>query len=112
MGRRGKPGKEGREMPSPFPGMNPYLEQAEVRRDFHTTFVVACREALRPQVGSKYIVRLREHRYPYLVPAGERMEGSPEVDVERLLSVEIFEANSRRHVTTVEVLSAPHKSFG
>jgi hypothetical protein len=26
-------------MPSPFPGMNPYLEQADVWQDFHQSFI-------------------------------------------------------------------------
>ena len=31
-------------MPSPFPGMNPYLEQRDVWRDFHGTFLGRLRE--------------------------------------------------------------------
>ena len=30
-------------MPSPFPGMNPYLEQSVVWQDFHNTFLIAVR---------------------------------------------------------------------
>jgi hypothetical protein len=50
-------------MPSPFPGMNPYLEQSHVWRDFHTSFLVALRSALVPQVRPKYHVELEESLY-------------------------------------------------
>jgi Protein of unknown function (DUF4058) len=44
-------------MPSPFPGMNPYFEQAAYWLDFHTEFLSALRRLLAPQVGPKYIVQ-------------------------------------------------------
>ena len=37
-------------MPSPFPGMNPYLEQDDVWQDFHESIIVAVREELVRQV--------------------------------------------------------------
>ena len=45
-------------MPSPFPGMNPYLEQEDVWHDFHERFLPAAAEFLMPRVRPKYIVRL------------------------------------------------------
>ncbi len=50
-------------MPSPFPGMNPYLEQAAIWQDFHTKFLPAISAQLVPQVVPKYIVMLEEHIY-------------------------------------------------
>ena len=44
-------------MPSPFPGMNPYLERADLWPDFHGTFLFLLRSALVPQVRPKYVVR-------------------------------------------------------
>ncbi len=38
-------------MPSPFPGMNPYLEQADLWQDFHFEFLPAMRRQLVPQLG-------------------------------------------------------------
>lgn len=32
-------------MPSPFPGMDPYLEAPDVWQDLHTTLIVAIRAA-------------------------------------------------------------------
>lgn len=33
-------------MPSPFPGMDPYLENPEILPDFHDSFLTYLREAL------------------------------------------------------------------
>lgn len=45
-------------MPSPFPGMNPYLEQDDAWHDFHERLMPALAEALLPQVRPRYIVKL------------------------------------------------------
>lgn len=50
-------------MPSPFPGMNPYLEQATVWQDFHQTFLVTLRTAILPQVAPRYFVELEVSLY-------------------------------------------------
>ena len=56
-------------MPSPFPGMNPYLEQARLWRDFHGSFLVALRAALVPHVRPKYHVEYEESLY--IDPTGD-----------------------------------------
>ena len=56
-------------MPSPFPGMNPYLEQSHVWRDFHTSFLVTLRSVLVPRVRPKYHVDLEESLY--IDPTGD-----------------------------------------
>src|SRR5262249_19713824 len=50
-------------MPSPFPGMNPFLEQEEAWHDFHESYMPALRDALNAQVGEEYVVKLDEHVY-------------------------------------------------
>jgi Protein of unknown function (DUF4058) len=50
-------------MPSPFPGMNPYIEQDVFWQDFHLEFLPAIRGRLVAQVRPKYIVMLDEHIY-------------------------------------------------
>jgi hypothetical protein len=50
-------------MPSPFPGMNPYLEQADVWHDFHERGVPFIAELLGPQVLPRYIAKIDEHVY-------------------------------------------------
>ena len=59
-------------MPSPFPGMNPYLEQDAFWQDFHLKFLPATCERLVAQVRPKYIVMLGEHIYVHELPPGPR----------------------------------------
>lgn len=49
-------------MPSPFPGMDPYIESQEWE-DFHTTFNTVMREALAPPLEPRYIVRVERRVY-------------------------------------------------
>jgi Protein of unknown function (DUF4058) len=50
-------------MPSPFPGMNPYLEQSSVWHDFHNSFIAAARDDIAAQVDPDYFVRIDEQVY-------------------------------------------------
>jgi hypothetical protein len=69
-------------MPSPFPGMNPYLEQAAVWQDFHNTFLIAIREALAPKMMPNYFVRVEEHVYIHEYDSDDRRPfGRPDVSV-------------------------------
>lgn len=49
-------------MPSPFPGMDPFLENQEWK-DFHTDFNVALRAALVGHIEPRYIVRVERRVY-------------------------------------------------
>jgi hypothetical protein len=59
-------------MPSPFPGMNPYLEQPAVWQDFHQTFLALLRRVLRELVHSDYYIKVEEQLYIHELPADER----------------------------------------
>jgi len=47
-------------MPSPFPGMNPYLEQPGVWSDFHSGFIGRLQEQLADQLLPRYLVLAEE----------------------------------------------------
>jgi hypothetical protein len=49
-------------MPSPFPGMDPFIEDQEWE-DFHSRFNTAISEALAPGVEPRYIVRVERRIY-------------------------------------------------
>jgi hypothetical protein len=49
-------------MPSPFPGMDPFLENQEWE-DFHTTFNTVLREQLAPTLRPDYLVRVERRVY-------------------------------------------------
>ena len=129
-------------MPSPFPGMNPYVEQDDAWHDFHEKFLPAFAERLVPQVRPHYIVKLDEHVYVHELPpeprrlagradilVGQRGEpGTPQPgiglldapahvllpthDIERVAFLEIRDRRSRELVTVVELLSPANKCLG
>jgi hypothetical protein len=86
-------------MPSPFPGMNPYLEQAAHWQDFHTELLTTIRRVLTPQVGPNHILPLGEHQIP-----GQ--------DEERIRFLEVRDRRGRELVTVVELLSPSNKRAG
>ncbi len=47
-------------MPSPFPGMDPYVEERSIWPDMHLRLINNIAEALQPQVRPKYIARINE----------------------------------------------------
>jgi Protein of unknown function (DUF4058) len=50
-------------MPSPFPGMNPYLENPALWQKVHKRLMVAIADNLSPQLRPKYIVDIEERVY-------------------------------------------------
>ena len=49
-------------MPSPFPGVDPFIE-SQKWEDFHTTFIGVLRELLVPQVRPQYVVDVERYLY-------------------------------------------------
>lgn len=69
-------------MPSPFPGMNPFLERPDVWNDFHDSFIPAAREVLAPQLRPRYYVRIEENLFIHEPSARERFTlGRPDLSV-------------------------------
>ena len=50
-------------MPSPFPGMDPYLEKPGLWPDVHHSLISAYRDLLAAQLRPKYLVRIDERAY-------------------------------------------------
>ncbi|MCI0699745.1 MAG: DUF4058 family protein [Planctomycetia bacterium] len=129
-------------MPSPFPGMNPYIERPDVWNDFHDSFIPALREVLTAQVLPRYYVRIEENLYIHEPPAKERFPlGRPDLSLhpgsqpggdtggvaiaapvyvgmpvieeeERLPFLEIRDRHKHEVVTVIELLSPTNKSSG
>lgn len=59
-------------MPSPFPGMNPYLEQDDAWHDFHERFIPLVATLLGGQLRPRYIVKIDEHIYVHELAEGSR----------------------------------------
>jgi hypothetical protein len=58
-------------MPSPFPGMNPSIEQASVWHDFHKRWIPLVAELIGAQVLPRYFVRIDEQMYIHELSADE-----------------------------------------
>ena len=59
-------------MPSPFPGMDPYLEQDDAWHDFHERFIPLVATLLGGQLRPRYIVKIDEHVYVHELDAESR----------------------------------------
>ncbi len=71
-------------MPSPFPGMNPYLEQDRAWNDFHESFIPAARDAIAAQVRPHFIAKINEHLFIHEMPDDQRrFVGRSDVSVTR-----------------------------
>lgn len=68
-------------MPSPFPGMDPYLETPAFWSDFHASFITYWRDALSDCLPDNYDARIDEkvHLTETSPPRGKRLE--PDVSV-------------------------------
>lgn len=127
-------------MPSPFPGMDPYLEQAGVWSQVHTELIVDIRRFLTPILRPKYRVDMEQRNYLAVAPPDD-LVGEPDVIIsvdnpsltapttamtsvvplvgvlpvpeeikERYL--EIRSVDTREVVTVIEILSPVNKRAG
>jgi hypothetical protein len=128
-------------MQSPFPGMNPYLEQDDVWEDFHHNFLTWAQTALSAQLTENYFARVESRVYIRELPDEERrffgradVANSaaseparqtaiaelaapvelvlPIVDIGRDSWLEIRDRRDRRVVTIIELLSPTNKRRG
>ena len=120
-------------MPSPFPGMNPYLEQPAAWQDFHQRLITYISDALAAQIRPGFFVKIEESVFIHEPDATERGKlfarpdvsvfesdgGSvariaqlPDVEIEQHSYVEIRDRHSRGLVTLIEVLSPSNKRYG
>jgi hypothetical protein len=86
-------------MPSPFPGMNPYLENSALGSDFHHRLITAIADLLTPQLEPKYIVAI-ERRIYEVIGENPLLVGIPDVMVQPPL-------NAENSTTNVAILSPP-----
>jgi uncharacterized protein DUF4058 len=92
-------------MPSPFPGMDPFIEGQEWE-DFHHGIIHEMRTALVPQVRPRYVVRVEE-RFSLDEQPDEDFGLCPPEWKQRYLSVK--EHRSLFPVTVIEILSPMDK---
>ena len=84
-------------MPSPFPGMNPYLEQPDVWHDFHQRFVPRIGDAITELIRPNYVTKIDENVYLHELSMEQRLLlGRPDVSV----------LNGNRHSSTSVAVSS------
>lgn len=87
-------------MPSPFPGMNPYLEQPSVWEDFHSRLMTYIGEVLSPLVRPNFFVKLEEKVFIHEPSYEERRKLLCKPDVSILQAPVQSEVAVLEHATT------------
>jgi len=72
-------------MSSPFPGMNPYLENPEFWAEVHSRLIIAIADAIAPQLRPKYRVAVEKRVYQ-MIDENSILVGIPDVLVGRSLT--------------------------
>jgi len=66
-------------MPTPFPGMDPWLERRGIWEQVHTDLIVSIRRFLTPLLRPRYHVGIEERTYLAILPPEEQSTGMPDV---------------------------------
>ncbi len=66
-------------MPTPFPGMDPWLERSGIWEQAHTDLIVSIRRFLTPLLRPRYHVGIEERTYLAILPPEEQNTGMPDV---------------------------------
>lgn len=92
-------------MPSPFPGMNPYLEQPAAWQDFHQRLITYISDALAAQIRPGFFVKIEESVFIHEPSDEERrkMLGRPDVSV--------FDSDSVGVVAVAEPRTLSHSAL-
>lgn len=128
-------------MPSPFPGMDPYLENPELWSEVHSRLIVAIADALDDQVSDRYRIAIEKRIYqtapddsltigiPDVAVIGQSTSPEPvsssptavaepmTIEIPMLEEIqerylEVREVGSGQVVTVIEVLSPKNKRAG
>jgi len=67
-------------MPSPFPGMDPFLEASELWSEVHSRLIVAIADAIAPKLLPSYYVAIEKRTY-LSTPEDSLLVGIPDVSV-------------------------------
>ena len=66
-------------MPTPFPGMDPWLERRGIWEQVHTGLIVSIQRFLTPLLRPRYHVGIEERTYLAILPPEEQNTGIPDV---------------------------------
>lgn len=94
-------------MPSPFPGMDPYIESSHAWLGFHSAYVAACAQQLNQKLPKNYVARIEE-RLQVLSEDEERDLGVvADAAVARNETSRAVPASNSTSVATIEPYTIP-----
>jgi len=73
-------------MPSPFPGMDPYIETPRIWVDFHHGLAYEISASLNSQIQPRYFARMEAYQTLEIVDAGDTHKFRPDVSVSKPFS--------------------------
>jgi hypothetical protein len=92
-------------MPSPFPGMDPYLEHPDFWQETHNRLIVAIADSIMPQIRPKYEIAIDKRIYEITDPNDSNSEsllvGIPDVAIKHQSNTP--NVPTSRSVTTVAI---------
>jgi hypothetical protein len=97
-------------MPSPFPGMNPYLERPTAWESFHPGFITMAQFQIAAQLPDDYTIHIQRKVYIHEPPADRRLLDA--VDIERVGNLIIRARDKNEPITVIELLSPTNKYTG
>ena len=95
-------------MPSPFPGMDPYLEASGGWEDFHDSILTYVRDALLDAVPAHYVVKIQERVTLVSLPARGTQQVVSDVGVSTVGEVRPAGGVMTAAVASVEPLTLEH----
>lgn len=107
-------------MKSPFPGMDPYIEQCGLFEDFHDDLISEIKHALADVLPERYVVRTAERPYVVIADVAEPASDPESVPMrpfianeyqEKFIEISLHESE-RILVTCIEILSPSNKRKG
>jgi hypothetical protein len=93
-------------MPSPFPGMDPYLEACGAWSDFHSVYLAILRSQLNRNLPSGFVARTEDR--VYIVPDERDIRPTQEV-IEHFLEIRDTRRGIREVTMVIELLSPSNK---
>jgi Protein of unknown function (DUF4058) len=94
-------------MPSPFPGMDPYLEQSAFWSSFHSRLIVAIADYIAPQIMPKYYIEVETRTYSHA--NSELLVGIPDAVVFSSMDKSTLPQNTIIETSSVAILNRPQQ---